>query len=132
MVPRLTSRRSVLAGVGSVLAVGTSGCLGDDSRYRTLLRNESASSVSGRVRVKTKRSSASAETTVDLPPDSSTSVVVAARPTQTEVDLDSTRGQSNFSWSDTPSCYVGGLPTQTVTVDGDTVGVDYGCKRHDE
>ena len=132
MVTRLTSRRSVLAGVSSVLVAGTGGCLGNDPRYQTIFRNDSSNSVTGTVRLETQNETAPAETTIDLSSDSSMSLVVAKRPTATAIDIDRNSGQSIFNWTDIPSCRIGGLPTQTITVDDDSIGVEYGCKRHDE
>jgi hypothetical protein len=97
-----------------------------------LFRNDSSKSVTGTVRLKTQNETTPAETTIDLPSDSSMSLVVAKQPIATAIDIDRNSEQSIFNWTDTPSCRIGGLPTQTITINDDSTGVEYGCKRHDE
>ena len=102
------------------------------SPLSNIFRNDSSNSVTGTIRLKTQNGTTSAETTIDLPSDSSMSLVVAKRPTATAIDIDRNSEQSIFNWTDIPSCRIGGLPTQTITINDDSIGVEYRCKRHDE
>jgi len=97
-----------------------------------IFRNDSSNSVTGTIRLNTQNETTPAETTIDLSSDSSMSLVVAKQPTTTAINIDRNSGQSIFNWTDIPSCRIGGLPTQTITINDDSVGVEYGCKRHDE
>lgn len=132
MASNLPSRRSVLVGVSSVIAAATSGCLGGDSHYQLRLRNDSSDPVTGAIHLTTQNATTPVETTVDLGPEESMSLVVSKRPLETELDIDGKSGQSGFNWTSIPSCLIGGLPTQTITIDDDTIGVEYRCKPHNE
>lgn len=132
MAPNLPSRRSVLAVVSSVIAAATSGCLRGDSRYQLRLRNDSSDPVTGAIHLTTQNAPTPAETTVDLGPDESMSLVVSKRPLETELDIDGRSGQSGFNWTNIPSCPISGLPTQTITIDDDMIGVEHDCQPQNE
>lgn len=131
MVPR--SRRSLLTSMATALAATLSGCFQDSSGYQVVLENQSSSGITAHVQIVTEPD----DTPVDEPPvDEEVTVEaadsrefqVAARPLETVLKLENTAGESRFNW-DLPSCELGGVPTQSLVVDGDVTGVDYGCQQ---
>lgn len=126
MAPLPRSRRSLLSGMATILAAGLSGCSQDPSGYQVVLQNQSSSRVTGHLQVVTETDSTPVDEEVTLKSETSAAYHVSARPIETVLELARTSGRSRFNW-DVPSCEMGGVPTQSLVVDGDSIGVDYGC-----
>ena len=97
-----------------------------------LLRNDSSDPITGTIHLGIQGETTPVETALDLAPDESMSLVVSERPTVTVIDMDGSPGEDRFNWTNVPSCRIDGLPTQMITVDGDTIGIEYECKPHNE
>lgn len=125
------SRRTLFTGIALMTAVGLGGCLQENSRYQISVENSSSTSRAGDITLLTEREDTITSTAFDLGAGESTSLLVSTIPYKTRIDLDSRSGRSNFVW-ETPSCTLGGVPTQTIRFEGDTTGVQYGCKPSQE